>query len=403
MLYDFIIIGGGIVGVSTAMHLCEHRPGAGILVLEKEAGLAHHQTGHNSGVIHAGIYYAPGSFKAELCRRGAIATKAFCAANAIPYEVPGKLVVATDAEEMARMDALYERAVANNVEVERIDAAELSRREPAIRGLGALLVPSTGIVSYREVTAAMGREVTAAGGTIRFGEKVVGLTETPDAVVVTTDKGEYRAARLVACAGLQADRIARLGAVPISCRILPFRGEYFRLPPARDALISHLIYPVPDPALPFLGIHLTRMIDGSVSVGPNAVLGMAREGYGKFAVDLRDLASTLTYTGFWGTLARYPGAALSEIAHSLSRARYLEACRKYCPELSLDDLLPMEAGIRAQAVLADGTLVHDFLFAETARMLHVLNAPSPAATSAIPIGALIADKVVGVERPLASV
>lgn len=402
MLYDFIVIGGGIVGASTAMQLCEHRPGTGILLLEKEEGLARHQTGHNSGVIHAGIYYAPGSFKAELCRRGALATKAFCEANAIPFEVPGKLVVATDAGELARIDALHERAVANNVEVERLDAAELSRREPAITGLGALLVPSTGIVDYRAVTAAMGREIAAAGGALRFGETVSAIREEAAAVVVTTDKGEYRGARLVACAGLQADRVARLAGVPVACRILPFRGEYFRLPPARDALIRHLIYPAPDPRLPFLGIHLTRMIDGSVSVGPNAVLGLAREGYGKFSVDLRDLAAILTYGGFWRTLARYPRAALRELAHSLSRARYLEACRRYCPELTLDDLLPMEAGIRAQAVLFDGTLVHDFLFAETARMLHVLNAPSPAATSAIPIGGMIADKVMGVNRPLAS-
>ncbi|TCT03165.1 L-2-hydroxyglutarate oxidase [Aquabacter spiritensis] len=393
MLYDYIVIGGGIVGLATAMQIAERRPGAGILLLEKEDGLARHQTGHNSGVIHAGIYYAPGSFKAELCRRGAAATKAFCAAHGIPFEVCGKTIVATDAAEQARMDALYERATANGVALERLDAAELKRREPRISGVAALFAPTTGIVDYRHVCAAMGDDFASAGGTVRLGATVTAITEGPEAVEVVAGGVAYRARRLVACAGLQSDRLARLAGLKIAHRIVPFRGEYYRLAPHLNDVVKTLIYPVPDPTLPFLGIHLTRMIDGSVTVGPNAVLGMAREGYAKFSLDVRDLADTLGFPGFWRTLIRHPGASVKELGNSLFPRGYLAACRKYCPDLALDDLKPHRAGIRAQAVMPDGTLVHDFLFVETPRMLHVCNAPSPAATSALPIGAMIADKV----------
>ncbi|MEP9376262.1 L-2-hydroxyglutarate oxidase [Aquabacter sp. CN5-332] len=394
MLYDFIVIGGGIVGLATAMQLSERRPGAGILLLEKEDTLARHQTGHNSGVIHAGIYYAPGSFKAELCRRGAEATKAFCAAHEIPFEVCGKTIVATSDAERTRMDALYERARANSVPLERLDAAELKRREPRIAGIAALFAPSTGIVDYRRVCAAMGREVQAAGGVIHLGTKVTAIKEGPEAVEVVAGATAYRGRKLIACAGLQSDRLAQMAGLKINHRIIPFRGEYFRLPPRLNDVVKTLIYPVPDPGLPFLGIHLTRMIDGSVTVGPNAVLGMAREGYPKLSLNPADMASTLSFPGFWRTLLQHPGATVKELRNSLLTSGYLAECRKYCPELALDDLGPCEAGIRAQAVLSDGTLVHDFLFLETPRMLHVCNAPSPAATSAIPIGAMIADKVV---------
>ncbi|MBA4791492.1 MAG: L-2-hydroxyglutarate oxidase [Rhizobiales bacterium] len=393
MIYDFIIIGGGIVGLSTAMQLAERRAGAAILVLEKESGLARHQTGHNSGVIHAGIYYAPGSFKAELCRKGEAATKAFCTAHDIPFEVCGKTLVATSDGEVARMNALYERAVANNVPLERLDAAELKRREPRITGRAGLFAPMTGIVDYKQVCAAMGREIEAAGGEIRLGAAVSAIRESGDVVEVVAGGTAYATRKLVVCAGLQSDRLARLAGLPIRHRIIPFRGEYFRLKPHLNEVVKTLIYPIPDPTLPFLGIHLTRMIDGSVTVGPNAVLGLAREGYPKLSLNLRDLAETLAFPGFWRTLSQHPGATLKEARNSLFKSGYLEECRKYCPELALDDLGPCEAGIRAQAVLADGTLVHDFLFLETDRMLHVCNAPSPAATSAIPIGAMIADKV----------
>ncbi|MEW6122241.1 MAG: L-2-hydroxyglutarate oxidase [Pseudomonadota bacterium] len=393
MIYDFIIIGGGIVGLSTAMQLAERRAGAAILVLEKESGLARHQTGHNSGVIHAGIYYAPGSFKAELCRKGEAATKAFCTAHDIPFEVCGKTLVATSDGEVARMNALYERAVANNVPLERLDAAELKRREPRITGRAGLFAPMTGIVDYKQVCAAMGREIVAAGGVIRLGAAVSAIRESGEAVEVVAGGTAYSTRKLVVCAGLQSDRLARLAGLPIRHRIIPFRGEYFRLKPHLNDVVRTLIYPIPDPTLPFLGIHLTRMIDGSVTVGPNAVLGLAREGYPKLSLNLRDMTDTLTFPGFWRTLSQHPGATLKEARNSLFKSGYLEECRKYCPELALDDLGPCEAGIRAQAVLADGTLVHDFLFLETDRMLHVCNAPSPAATSAIPIGAMIAEKV----------
>ncbi|MEW6257196.1 MAG: L-2-hydroxyglutarate oxidase [Pseudomonadota bacterium] len=394
MIYDFIVVGGGIVGLSTAMQLAERRPGAGILVLEKEDAVARHQTGHNSGVIHAGIYYAPGSFKAELCRKGEAATKAFCTAHDIPFEVCGKTLVATTPDEVARMDALYERAVANNVPLERLDATELKRREPRITGLAGLFAPRTGIVDYRKVCAAMAREIKVSGGEIRLGVKVTAIREGGETVEIVAGGLAYQARKLVVCGGLQSDRLARLAGLTIAHRIIPFRGEYFRLPPRLNDVVKTLIYPIPDPTLPFLGIHLTRMIDGSVTVGPNAVLGLAREGYRKLSVDLGDTADILSFPGFWRTLAQHPAATLKEAKNSLFKAGYLEECRKYCPELEVEDLGPCEAGIRAQAVLADGTLVHDFLFLETPRMLHVCNAPSPAATSALPIGAMIADKVV---------
>lgn len=395
MTYDFCIIGGGIVGLATAMELIRRRPGAGILILEKEAALGRHQTGHNSGVIHAGIYYAPGSLKAELCRRGAQRTKAFCAEHGIPFEVCGKLLVATNALELQRMEALVERARQNQIEIERLDGPELTRREPQIVGLGALLVKETGIVDYRRVCEAMGTVVRQKGGEIQTGVQVTGIRETGSDVAVTSTRGEWKARHLIACAGLQSDRLARLAGLKINHQIVPFRGEYYRLPATKNGIVRHLIYPIPDPELPFLGVHLTRMIDGTVTVGPNAVLGFSREGYRKFSLSPRDLAEYATFPGFWKVMWRNRSHGVTEMRNSLFKAGYLRECRKYCPSLSLADLLPYEAGIRAQAVMRDGTLVHDFLFVESKRMLHVCNAPSPAATSAIPIGEMIADKVLG--------
>lgn len=385
MIHDHCVVGGGIVGLATALRLLEARPGSGVVLLEKEDRLGAHQTGHNSGVIHAGLYYPPGSLKAELCRKGAEATKAFCAEHAIPFETCGKLVVATTPREVARMDALLERSRANGVAVRRIDGDELLRIEPNVTGLAALLVPSTGIVDYAAVCRAMGAQIARLGGEIRLRTRVTAIAETAGAVEVATEGGSLRARRLVACAGLQSDRLAALAGLAVDHRIVPFRGEYYRLASRHDAVVRHLIYPVPDPDLPFLGIHLTRMIDGSVTVGPNAVVGLAREGYARLSVNLRDAAEIAAFPGFWRTLARYPGSSASELRNSLSKRAYLDACRKYCPALELSDLLPHPAGIRAQAVRRDGTLVHDFVFAQTERMLHVCNAPSPAATSALPI------------------
>ncbi|WP_440983983.1 L-2-hydroxyglutarate oxidase [Shinella sumterensis] len=393
MIFDYCIIGGGIVGLATAMRLLEGRPGCRLILIEKEDALGRHQTGHNSGVIHAGIYYPPGSLKAELCRKGAEATKAFCAENDIRFETCGKLLVATSDLEMQRMDALYERSKQNTIEVYRVSEEELKEREPNIRGRGALFVPSTGIVSYAEVCQAMGRRIAKLGGDIRLSTHVTGIRETIDAVDVASEGESWRARKLVACAGLQSDRLAALAGLSIEHRIVPFRGEYFRLPPDKNDIVRHLIYPIPDPALPFLGVHLTRMIDGSVTVGPNAVIGFAREGYPRLSVSLADIADYALYPGFWKTIVANRKSAVTELRNSLWKPGYLAECRKYCPSLTLADLLPYEAGIRAQAVRKDGTLIHDFLFAETDRMLHVCNAPSPAATSAIPIAEMIVERL----------
>lgn len=393
MIYDHCVIGGGIVGLATAMRLLETYPGSSLLLLEKEDALGRHQTGHNSGVIHAGIYYPPGSLKAELCRKGAEATKAFCAENNIRFEVCGKLLVATSDLEMQRMDALYERSKQNTIEVHRINEGDLKEREPNIRGRGALFAPSTGIVSYAEVCQAMGRRIAALGGEIRLSTRVTGLRETVDTVDIATDGDSWQAKKLVACAGLQSDRLALLAGLAIEHRIVPFRGEYYRLPADKNQIVRHLIYPIPDPGLPFLGVHLTRMIDGSVTVGPNAVIGFAREGYPRLSVNLSDMADYARFPGFWKTVLAHRKSAMTELRNSLWKRGYLEECRKYCPSLSLSDLLPHEAGIRAQAVHRYGTLIHDFLFAQTDRMLHVCNAPSPAATSAIPIADMIVTRL----------
>ncbi|SUA74584.1 L-2-hydroxyglutarate oxidase LhgO [Nocardia otitidiscaviarum] len=394
-MYDYCVIGGGIVGVATAHRLLSRHPGASLLLVEKAAALGTHQTGHNSGVIHSGIYYAPGSLKARLCREGARRTKEFAAAHDIPFQVCGKMLVATDSAEHARMLALYERSVTNGVDVELLDAAELRRREPRVTGVGALFVPDTGIIDYSRVTAALAAQVRAAGGTVVLGAEITAIDETGDAVTVSGPAGSWRARRLVVCAGLQADRLARLAGLRTQLRIVPFRGEYYQLPPARKDLVRTLIYPIPDPELPFLGVHLSPTIDGNLTVGPNAVLGLAREGYRKGSVDLRDVREILGFRGFHRVAAANVRTGVRELRNSLFKRGYLAECRRYCPELTLDDLLPREAGIRAQAVLRDGTLVHDFLLERTERSVHVLNAPSPAATSALPIAAHIVKELDG--------
>jgi L-2-hydroxyglutarate oxidase len=392
--YDYCVIGGGIVGLATAVQILQAHPDASLLVLEKESELGSHQTGHNSGVIHSGIYYAPGSLKAELCRRGAQATKDFAAQHGIPVKAIGKLLVATNAIEAARMDALFDRAAHNNLEVERIDAAELRRRDPHVRGVGALFVPATAITDYGAIARTMGTVAGERGATVELGVEVTGIEESADSVTIRVGERRITAGRLVVCAGLQADRLARMARAPVEFQIIPFRGEYYRLPPQRNDLVTHLIYPIPDPNLPFLGVHLTPMIDGGVTVGPNALLGFSREGYGKWSFRGRDVAEYLRFRGTWHVARHNVRTGARELRNSIFKRSYLRECHKYCPDLTVDDLLPEPAGIRAQAVLPDGTLVEDFLFAETPRTLHVCNAPSPAATSAIPIGEMIAAKVV---------
>lgn len=397
MTYDYIIIGGGIVGVSTAWQLQQRFPAKRILLLEKEPDYSTHQTGHNSGVVHAGVYYAPGSLKSKLCKAGVAATIAFCDQNQIPYDRCGKLLVATNELEIERMHALVERCQQNEIDVELLDAPQLNSREPNIVGLGALFVKATAIVDYQQITAKMVDQFVELGGETRLNHEVVELSEsTDDVTVVVQHKGEkvsFSARFLISCSGLMADRITRMMGLPTDFRIVPFRGEYYQLPAKHNQIVNHLIYPVPDPDLPFLGVHLTRMIDGTVTVGPNAVLGWKREGYDRINISFLDIWEMISFAGFWRVLKSNLRSGLIETKNSLWKPGYLKRVQKYCPQLQLPDLQPYPAGIRAQAVMKDGTLVHDFLFAESPRSLHVCNAPSPAATSAIPIGAYICDKV----------
>ena len=328
-----------------------------------------------------------------MCRVGNQQTKEYCAEHGIPIENCGKLIVATLDIEVKRLADLRKRCELNQIAVQEVAGAELAALEPRITGLAALLVPSTGIVDYRRVSQALAADIQNLGGEVRLRSCVSSITEgSAEIEVVLTQGGTIRAGQLIACGGLQADRLARSAGIDVQLRIIPFRGEYFQLPIAKSQITRHLIYPVPDPDLPFLGVHLTRMIGGRVTVGPNAVLGFAREGYPHFSFNLRDTTETLSFPGFWRVMHKHWRSALGELRGSLMRSRYLQQCRKYCPELTLDDLLPYPTGIRAQAVLTDGTLVHDFMFADTARMVHVLNAPSPAATAALPIAKVIASR-----------
>jgi L-2-hydroxyglutarate oxidase len=391
-IYDFIIVGGGIVGVSTALTLIKQNPSKKILLLEKEKSFAHHQTGHNSGVIHAGVYYEPGSLKAEFCREGLKETIAFCNTHGIPYEQCGKLLVATNDIELQRMDKLFDRCKANNIEAEILNQEKLHEIEPNVFGIGAILVKSTGIVDYTLITKKMSEQFESLGGEFLLNSKVTNLDENKERIQVITSNETLNSKYLICCAGLMADRVAKLLNIKINFQIIPFRGEYFRLKEKHNSLVKHLIYPIPDPDLPFLGVHLTKMIDGTITVGPNAVLGFKREGYGMFNFSLRDTIQFLSFKGFYQVVKKNLKSGLYEMKNSIFKRGYLKEVQKYSPQIKLNDLVPYPAGIRAQAVLEDGTLVHDFLFAESERSIHVCNAPSPAATSAIPIGKYITEK-----------
>jgi len=395
---DYLVIGAGLVGLATARAILEKVPAARITLLEKADDVATGQTGHNSGVIHAGIYYAPGSLKAELCRQGRIETVEFCERYDIPYSLVGKLIVATDETSKVRLDDLERRSIENRIVVERIGAGGLAEREPNVQGVDALLSPTTGIVDYKLMASAMRRELEAAGVTMRFGAEVTSIVEQ-DGIdggsvrVRTADGGEWEAHRLIACAGLQADRIAKIAGIDIDFRIVPFRGEYFELPAERHDFVHHLIYPVPDPSMPFLGVHISPTIDGRITVGPNAVLGWAREGYSRGSVKPSDVLDFATYGGFWRMAAHNARPAVIEMKNSILKSGYLAECRKYASDLALKDLGARSAGIRAQAVRRDGSFIEDFQFESTARQIHVGNAPSPAATSSIPIGRMIAERM----------
>jgi (S)-2-hydroxyglutarate dehydrogenase len=392
-LHDHVVVGGGIVGLATALHLLRARPGADVVVLEKEPGVGRHQTGHNSGVIHSGIYYQPGSLKARLCREGARLTEEYAAEHGVPVEVIGKLLVATDERELAGMHALRQRADVNGVAAEVIDAVELRRREPHVTGLGALWLPGTGITDYGAIAGALADDVRRAGGTVVTGSEVRAIHESGDDVRLATATGSARARHVVFCAGVQADRVARMAGLPVDFAIVPFRGEYYDVVPERADLVRRLVYPIPDPGLPFLGVHLTPTVDGGLTVGPNAVLGLAREGYPKFSLSWRDAVEMARFRGMYPLARRNVRTGVRELRNSVWKTGYLRECQKYVPSLAADDLVPREAGIRAQAVLRDGSFVHDFLLRRTARTLHVVNAPSPAATSALPIGRTLAEMV----------
>ncbi|MFG1900884.1 L-2-hydroxyglutarate oxidase [Micromonospora carbonacea] len=389
----FVVVGGGIVGLAVAHRLVTDRPGDSVTVLEKEAGWAAHQTGHNSGVIHAGVYYKPGSLKATLCRAGSASMVEFCAAHGLAYEVCGKLIVATDEAELPRLRALHERAEANGLPVRLVGAAEAAEHEPHVAAVAALHVASTGIVDYGAVCRKLAELLAAAGADLRTRAEVTGVADRPEGVVVTTTAGEVVADVLINCAGLHADRISRLAGVPTPVRIVPFRGEYYELTPQRRGLVRGLIYPVPDPQFPFLGVHLTKMIDGSVHAGPNAVLATAREGYSWGRFSPRDVWDELTYRGLWALGRRHFRYGLAEVARSLSKARFAASLARLVPELTPADIVRAGAGVRAQAILPDGGLVDDFLIVAADRQVHVLNAPSPAATSSLEIARHIVSRL----------
>jgi len=390
-LWDVGIIGGGIVGLATAHELTRRYPGQGVIVLEKERALAQHQTGHNSGVIHSGVYYKPGSAKARTCIRGAALLRQFCDESGVRYEECGKIIVARNEAELPMLDELHRRGNANGVpRLTLLSGGQLRDIEPHAAGLRALHVPTAAIVDYRKVAEALAARITAAGGVIKTAAAVRAVCETASEVVLETDSGTVRVRHYIACAGLQSDRVAGLAGSRPEARIIPFRGEYFELVPEKHHLVRGLIYPVPDPRFPFLGAHFTRVIDNGVEAGPNAVLALAREGYRKLDINLRDLGDTLAYSGFWKLIARHWRTAAGEVFRSLSKRAFAKELATLVPEITANDLVAAPSGIRAQALFSDGQLVDDFLMVEKGRSLHVCNAPSPAATASL----AIADEIV---------
>lgn len=390
---DFLIIGGGIVGVATGLKLTEAFPSKTIRVLEKEPALARHQSGNNSGVIHAGVYYEPGSLKAKFCRTGSALIEGFCEKHKIRVKHCGKLIVATNSVEVDRLRVLMSRCEANGLKPIWLDRVELKALEPNVLGVAAIRVVESAITDYQEITLKMAELFCEQGNDVTLNADVHDIQEGEDAVLVSTSAGYFSADYLIVCGGLMADRLARHCGIDLDFKIVSFRGEYFKLPPSKNKIVSHMIYPVPDPALPFLGIHLTPTIDGGVTVGPNAVLALAREGYKWRDVNLRDLINLFFFRGFRSVIKNNWKSGISEIRNSIFVKRYLKECQKYCPSLKISDLTTKMSGVRAQAVLVDGTMVHDFLLCNTARTLHVCNAPSPAATSSLAIGEHIVQKI----------
>jgi L-2-hydroxyglutarate oxidase len=391
---DVVIIGAGIVGLATAYQLTLKFPQLRIVILEKETGLAFHQTGRNSGVLHSGIYYKPGSLKAVNCREGKRALEAFCAAEGIPYEICGKVIVALSEAELPALQMIFDRGQANGVECTMIDVPRLKELEPHAAGIRAIHVPETGIVDYRAVCERLAKKIRDAGDNeIVFSARVVAMERRDGGMILTTGAGDFAARYVVNCAGLHSDRVAALSGLKPGVKIVPFRGEYYELTPEARSLVKNLIYPVPDPAFPFLGVHFTRMIGGSVECGPNAVFAFGREAYRKTDVDLRDLFESLTYSGFIRLIAKYWRIGSGEMWRSISKRAFVRALQRLVPEIRSGDLHPALAGIRAQAIAPDGAMVDDFMIRETDLVVNVCNAPSPAATASLNIGALICDRL----------
>jgi (S)-2-hydroxyglutarate dehydrogenase len=391
--YDVVIVGGGIVGLATALRIQQRRPGLRIAILEKESELATHQSGHNSGVLHAGLYYQPGSLKARLCREGKAEIEAFAETHGIPIDHCGKLVVAVDESDLGRLDALRERAVANGVPgLEHVDRERLRELEPHAAGIRGLWSPRTAVIDFRRVALAIADDLRAAGVVIRTSHAVSAIDVRSSEVVVSTGGGEMTSRIAVTCAGLQSDRVAALTGETRGPTIVPFRGDYYTLSDDAAGLVRGLIYPVPDPRFPFLGVHLTKRIDGTVIAGPNAVLAFAREGYRRRDVNIRDLATALTDRGFLRLAGRYLPTGIAEMWRDWSKAAFVGQLQRYIPELRPDQVTFGPSGVRAQALARNGTLVDDFAFSGGPRVLHVRNAPSPAATSSLAIGSVLADE-----------
>jgi (S)-2-hydroxyglutarate dehydrogenase len=391
---DVIIVGGGIVGLATAFRLLEAKPVLKVLLLEKESKLAAHQTGNNSGVLHSGLYYKPGSEKARLSVSGLQQMTAFCREHGIAHEICGKIVVATSADELPRLENLWERGKANGLlGLRKLNPAQIKEIEPHAAGLAAIHVPQEGIVDYPGVCEKLGELIRRRGGEIQLNTRVGKIVFDGGERIVETSAGNFRAKFVVACGGLHADRLVKAAGQKPSAKIIPFRGEYFQIKKARQCLVRNLIYPVPDPKFPFLGVHFTRLIHGGIEAGPNAVLAFAREGYRWSNLNLRDLAESLCFPGLWRFLAKYPSLCGYEIRRSLSKKEFCRSLQKLVPEIREDDLEPGGAGVRAQAMTADGKLVEDFHFEEARGILHVVNAPSPAATASLAIGSKIVERV----------
>jgi L-2-hydroxyglutarate oxidase len=391
---DVAIIGGGIVGLATAYQLTRERPGTRVVVLEKEDGLARHQTGHNSGVLHSGIYYKPGSLKAINCREGKALMEAFCRDEGIAYDICGKVIVALGESDLPALDRIFERGKANGVACQMIGTGRLAELEPHSAGIKAIHVPEAGIVDYKQVCGRMADRVREREGQVLTSARVTRMDRRGDRVVLTTEAGEVEASQVVNCAGLQCDRVTAMGGQKPDAKIIPFRGEYYELKPEAHHLCKTLIYPVPDPSFPFLGVHFTRMIGGGVECGPNAVLALAREGYRKTDFNLADMAETLSYPGFLRLAAKFWKTGLGEMWRSASKGAFVRALQRLVPEIEGEHLVAVPAGIRAQAVLPDGSMVDDFLIQEADRVINVNNAPSPAATASLNIGRTIVGRLV---------